>query len=951
MAEEQLAETACGSAEPVLDVLGRLTARLAASTVYRAGLVEIAEGWAELTGATACVLYVYEPDEREFRLAGSSGLPDDLAASLSVIVPDGAFDPTTPTTDRRPIEVVWPEPTVGAPAEGAAQPPVAHTATLGDAGSIPLGLLSWYGLPDRNDDTGRSTALAVYLGYVVAFLGRQRAEDQLRRRNESLVLTLDAASGGTWSMDPHDMRVFLDGRTKSPFWPGPRGHEALQDVLDWIPDDDRAKVLEGLLSLVQSPEVSHTELEFRARQPDGSLRWLHGVGRPQRNDRGEVVRVDGIVLDITERKHRELEAVENAARLEAALAAMVDALIILDEDGAFVNFNDAFVAFCRFSDRDELLRAMTDNPRIVEIHSERGEYFTSHRRDILRAMRGGAATGVEYTFRRTDTGESWIGSFAFAPVRDTEGRVMGSVVSGREITEQKRTERQLVEREARLRSIIDTAAEGIIVIDESGTIQSVNPAAATMFGYGPDALVGDTLTRLLPNGRHDVFLNRYLETGIRRVIGIGAEVNGRRSDGSLFPLDLSVAEWSDGDGNRFFTGMLRDISERKRTEEALLVSRRRESVGQLAAGVAHDFNNLLTVIGGNLELVEGRVTDERTAQLLRRALDAVELGASFNRRLLSLAERRKLEPRQLHIDEQVQDVVALLERTLGEHIELANECDPQPWLIVADPGEIDSAVLNLVMNARDAMPEGGRIVVSVSNEQVGTDSHPGRSPGDYVCLSVSDTGTGMDDDVLAMALEPFFTTKEDGAGSGLGLSSVATFAKQSGGFLTLATAPGAGTRVSVFLPRSTTTAALAEPTATTPTPGDGALILVAEDDDALRELTIDRIESLGYRGVGARSGAEAIEHLEANPCVAAVLTDIVMPGGMNGFELARWITANLPAVRVILCSGYSEQARPLDDMELLASLPYLAKPYSGQLLANTLATALGNTSAPGDTSG
>ncbi len=304
MAEEQLAETACGSAEPLLDVLGHLTARLAASTVYRAGLVEIAEGWAELTGATACVLYVYEPDEREFRLAGSSGLPDDLAASLSVIVPDGAFDPTTPTTDRRPIEVVWPEPTVGAPAEGAAQPPVAHTATLGDAGSIPLGLLSWYGLPDRNDDTGRSTALAVYLGYVVAFLGRQRAEDQLRRRNESLVLTLDAASGGTWSMDPHDMRVFLDGRTKSPFWPGPRGHEALQDVLDWIPDDDRAKVLEGLLSLVQSPEVSHTELEFRARQPDGSLRWLHGVGRPQRNDRGEVVRVDGIVLDITERKHR-----------------------------------------------------------------------------------------------------------------------------------------------------------------------------------------------------------------------------------------------------------------------------------------------------------------------------------------------------------------------------------------------------------------------------------------------------------------------------------------------------------------------------------------------------------------------------------------------------------------------------------------------------------------------
>jgi CheY-like chemotaxis protein len=289
-----------------------------------------------------------------------------------------------------------------------------------------------------------------------------------------------------------------------------------------------------------------------------------------------------------------------------------------------------------------------------------------------------------------------------------------------------------------------------------------------------------------------------------------------------------------------------------------------------------------------------------------------------------------------------------LERTLGEHIELHTRVGDDLWHAIADPGEIDSVLLNLVTNARDAMPSGGRLLISVTNEVVSDPpaAQPDVQPGDYVCLTVADSGSGMPADVLERAFEPFFTTKEAGGGSGLGLSSVARVARQSGGFVKLASEPEVGTTAALYLPRAArrpprpVAAAVEHPT------GQGEVVLVVEDDDALREMTVDQVVALGYLAVPVRSAREAVELLERGETVDMVLSDVVMPGGMTGFELAEWLRERRPDVPVVLCSGYNDVALPAG-AGTPTVLPMLAKPYARRDLAAVLATASRVAGRPG----
>ena len=501
----------------------------------------------------------------------------------------------------------------------------------------------------------------------------------------------------------------------------------------------------------------------------------------------------------------------------------------------------------------------------------------------------------------------------------------------------------LCESEARHRAIVDTAVDAMIVIDEDASIQSVNPATQAAFGYAPDEVVGRNVNILMPEevaAAHDGYVEAYKRTGVRKIIGIGREVEGRRKDGSKFPLDLSVAEWRDAQGRRFFTGIMRDITERKRSEKMLAQAQRLEAVGQLAGGIAHDSNNLLAAITGNLELAERVIRDEAARQWIRRALEAVHSGKSFNQRLLSLAHERKIEPRHLIVNSRVQVTAALLARTLGEHIELTTDLAPDLWATFVDPGEIDSAILNLAVNARDAMPEGGRLRIQTRNATLDSQTanlDPDARLGDYVQLSVIDSGAGMSEEVLQHAIEPFFTTKEPGKGTGLGLTSVFGVAKQSGGFATLASQVGKGTAVTLYLPR-----APAEPVkedawltnGSTVPQGDGELILVVEDDDQVRETTLQRMEALGYAVIEVRTGAEAIERLKSDEPIALVFSDVVMPGGMTGHGLARWVLAAKPCVKVLLTSGYNERER--DGRDAIAHIKVLAKPHTLGELARSI---------------
>ena len=340
---------------------------------------------------------------------------------------------------------------------------------------------------------------------------------------------------------------------------------------------------------------------------------------------------------------------------------------------------------------------------------------------------------------------------------------------------------------------------------------------------------------------------------------------------------------------------MRDISERKRLEEELARTRRLESVGRVAAGIAHDFNNLLTVLAGNLELILQSTSDDSIRDLARPALEAAETGALLNRRLLSLRKRRT-SARPVSLNDRILESFGLIQRGVGEQISVQLDLAADLWLAAADAADIDSAVLNLVLNSRDAMPQGGEIRIQTRNQSIDETlarARAGPLAGDFVCLAVTDNGEGMQEDVLRRALDPFFTTKAEGRGAGLGLSAIDNFVKEAGGFMWIESRPGAGTTVTLYLPRAVETGTVSHaPTHRDDLPrGNGQVVLVVEDDDEVREVTLKRVEALGYVAEEARSAADARARLAAGG-VDIVLTDIVMPGDMDGVDLARWMSVH-----------------------------------------------------------
>jgi nitrogen-specific signal transduction histidine kinase/CheY-like chemotaxis protein len=411
------------------------------------------------------------------------------------------------------------------------------------------------------------------------------------------------------------------------------------------------------------------------------------------------------------------------------------------------------------------------------------------------------------------------------------------------------------------------------------------------------------------------------------------DIRFRRRSGEVFPTKTVTAEIKEPSGRCMgFVCIIRDITREVEREDALRKAQRMEAYGQLTGGVAHDFNNLLTIIMGNQELLEMRLRDERERALLKRAQDAAAMGARLTNRLLTFARRRQLEPIIVHLNEQISGLAELLRRTLGEPIRLTCRLAPDLRTVRADPSEIENAVLNLAINARDAMAIGGELIVETANTsfEAGDEIVSGGVPaGDYVRLSVSDTGAGMAPEVLSRAFEPFFTTKEPGRGTGLGLSTVYGFVKQSGGHITIYSEPGRGTTVNLYLPCADGKVASDGPSirrVVAPAPRTET-ILVVEDNPEVRDVSVARLKSLGFGVLEAHSGPSAIEILNAGARVDLVFSDIVMSGGMSGFDLARWLSKSMPAMKMLLTSGFSpEVAR--SDKAAVPTLRILRKPYT-----------------------
>ncbi len=500
--------------------------------------------------------------------------------------------------------------------------------------------------------------------------------------------------------------------------------------------------------------------------------------------------------------------------------------------------------------------------------------------------------------------------------------------------------------ELRLRAVVETAVDGVILIDAQGCVQLFNPACEKLFGYSADEVIGRNVKMLMPSpyrDEHDRYLENYRRTGVRKIIGIGREVRGQRKDGSTFPIELSVGEVQNA-GEPIFVGFIHDLTERKQTEEQLAQAQKMEAVGQLSGGIAHDFNNLLTVIVGNAELLGEQLAARPDMQKLADAIVlAGERGAELTRRLLAFGRRQSLHPAQIDCNQLVDGMRRLLQRTLSEEITIRIAADPELALAYADPGQLESAILNLALNAKDAMPQGGTLTITTANVSLDeryAHDHPEVQAGDYVMVTVTDGGHGMPKDVLERVFEPFFTTKEVGKGSGLGLSMVYGFVKQSNGHVAIYSEPGLGTTVRIYLPAAAVKTGQIEPE---PAPRASTSarerVLIAEDDPFVRSYAVTSLESLGYLVIEAEDGREALLKLADGLEADLLFTDVVMPGGINGWDLAERARQLRPGLRVLLTSGYA-----LETLAERGRLPdgalILNKPYRKAELAKRLREAL-----------
>jgi PAS domain S-box-containing protein len=518
------------------------------------------------------------------------------------------------------------------------------------------------------------------------------------------------------------------------------------------------------------------------------------------------------------------------------------------------------------------------------------------------------------------------------------------VQTDNDISDLKQSQASLADGEAHLRSILDTVPDAMVVIDETGAIGSFSAAAGRLFGYAADEVLGKNVRMLMPQpdrDAHDGYLSHYMRTGERRIIGYGRVVTGIRKDGTIFPMELSVGETT-ANGKRIFTGFIRDLTSRQRVEEELRQSQKMEAVGQLTGGIAHDFNNLLTVISGNLEMVEMRVKDEALRELLREAQEATDDGAKLTSQLLAFGRRQPLNPKPVDVAMHVSTFSELLRRTLGETIELRSVINGTPGQAMVDASQLQNAILNLALNARDAMPRGGRLTVEITHASLDRDyaqMYPQVRTGNYVLISVTDTGVGMTNEVKRHAFEPFFTTKDVGSGTGLGLSMVYGFVKQSGGHIQLYSEPGQGTSVRIFLPafvEGNDGARTKEP-ASLPDeeiPKGRETILVVEDDARVRRVAVMRLRDAGYSVLEAAKGSDALELLSTHPEIGLLFTDIIMPGGMTGDELAKHARGLRPDIKVLFTSGYAEPS--IAGKQFTQPGSWLQKPYSARALATRL---------------
>jgi two-component system CheB/CheR fusion protein len=705
---------------------------------------------------------------------------------------------------------------------------------------------------------------------------------------------------------------------------------------------DVGRPFADITSKIDDPELLHdaekvlanlTRVIREVRAMNGE--WFNRAIHPYRT---KSEKIDGVVVtysNITLQKKSESAAAASTMFAENIINTVREPLIVLDENLHVVQSSKSFDR--KFGTQSKNLKGQS----FYKLSD--GQWDVLELRDLLGCVLPEKTNveSFEITIDLREEGKRQMVLNARAIQKDG-GSSNLILLAIEDITENKIAQDKLLDRQARLSAILETAPDAIITCDERGTVSSFSPAAEHVFGYAASEVIGKNVKMLMAEPyrhEHDGYISHYMETGEKKIIGIGREVTGQRKDKSHVPIRLSVSELWIGE-RRLFTGILHDLTLEKKRREELRRVQKMEAIGQLTGGIAHDFNNLLTVVIGNLELLQQNPAVESDVESVTMALEAAELGAQLTKQLLAFAKRQPLSPKSVSLNKLVQSMQPLLTRSIGEKITIEIELDDSLNSTMADPGQIENSLLNMALNARDAMPDGGTLLIKTSNVILDEDyvaTQVDLEPGPYVLISVTDTGCGMEPDVIERAFEPFFTTKGTGEGTGLGLSMIYGFAKQSNGHLAVFSEVGQGTTINLYLPPvekpEEHSSATKQDKSRKP---KGETVLVVEDDPRVRKLTVTRLETLGYKVVSAQDGPEAINIVKSNKSLDLVLSDVVMPGGMSGFEVAEQTLLLNPKLKVLLATGYAEGAEAGSKTKPAEAYRTLRKPYR----ITDLATAL-----------
>ena len=552
------------------------------------------------------------------------------------------------------------------------------------------------------------------------------------------------------------------------------------------------------------------------------------------------------------------------------------------------------------------------------------------------ARREGKFAGEGWRLRKDGT-RFWA-SVVVDRINDDKGKLIGFAKITRDMTEQREAQQALLDAERRFRILIEGVTDyAIFMLDPEGRVANWNPGAERIKGYKPDEIVGEHFSRFYTPEDFDAGVaKRALETA--RDTGRYESEGWRvRKDGTRFWASVVIDAIRDDEGKLIgFAKITRDMTEKREAQlrldesrEQLFRSQKMEALGQLTGGLAHDFNNLLTAILGACELGLRNVNDpKKVGRMLEGVKGSAQRGAGLTRQLLAFARAQPLQMKQIDLRQFFADVTMLLRPSLRSNIEVITEISDQLWPIDADAGALELAMLNLAFNARDAMKEGGSLKISAHNEVLS--GEPDGLRGEHVVLRISDTGTGMSRDVMDRVFEPFFTTKGYGEGTGLGLSQVFGFMKQIGGAITVESEPGKGSAFGLYLPASHGNVMDDKH----PNGRGLGRVLIVEDDTLVAELAAGMLSELGFECTVTHSAKEALETLASGSKPKLIFTDIVMPGGISGIELARKVRDRFPELPILLTTGYSEQVAGNH------GFPVLQKPYEMEHLASALGDVL-----------